>query len=493
VSVCPRTDVTRLHVGSLAPEAVGARHVTTRVVARPVELVCEAAVVASKSDSAEQLIAAALEVRQADDDVQPWDYGWCVAEYRRSPDARLTARSGTARMEPDGVQHLEAAMEALLKDQEVRKRWEPEELWGIVASLVVFLWEQEGTATDAQQRVTRLRRARPSLVLVPVANVAWSGAPERIGNSVMGDWDDESFVSAVANLVGDERREAVASYQQKQSHRRPMVGFATIVAGQRSLALRDAEMRLEQFCDAALLLVQDKDAHRLWSLRGAWNRPGIRGLSMDRSVIEAAFASTGDATELASQPLTIDELGVSSAVHWYSADPVPLSKLLADEELRGALELVLGEEPGVAARIRLAARWFAEAFWTTGQDDAALALGVALDALIGSRSGLPGRVMRERFALLDSNPGTRAERASRYDEIFSVRSAVAHGGTSKRLQESGFVKGIQAEVTWAAWRLLAAEAEFGAELAVDLDELFERLRWGVLHWPTESTQQGDSA
>jgi len=72
--------------------------------------------------------------------------------------------------------------------------------------------------------------------------------------------------------------------------------------------------------------------------------------------------------------------------------------------------------------LRVAARWFAEAFWSTDHDDSALALGVAVDALIGSRSGLPGRAMRERFALLESEPEKRASRAKRYEE--SSRFAV---------------------------------------------------------------------
>ena len=91
--------------------------------------------------------------------------------------------------------------------------------------------------------------------------------------------------------------------------------------------------------------------------------------------------------------------------------------------------------------------------------------------------------MRERFALLDSTPAARAGRAARYDEIFGVRSAVAHGGTSKRLDESSFIRGVEADVTWAAWRLLAVSSDFGDELARDLDELFDRLRYGVLRWP----------
>ena len=96
--------------------------------------------------------------------------------------------------------------------------------------------------------------------------------------------------------------------------------------------------------------------------------------------------------------------------------------------------------------------------------------------------------MRDRYALLDAAPVGRPERAKRYDEIFGVRSAVAHGGTSSRVSESGFVRKIQGDVTWAARRLLCVEKAFGEDLANNLDRLFDQLRWGMIDWPSDAEQ-----
>lgn len=435
-----------------------------------------------KPQVAELLMAASNLIHNVDDDLKPWDYGWCSEGYRRSPDARLTAPTGTARMETKGVEYFEAAVESLLNDQEIQKRWDPKEFWGIIASLVVHLRASGATLTVAEQQVARLRNARPSLVLMPVANVVWNGPPLIVGGAAIGDWDDADFARTVTRLHVETAKSVLSEYIAGQRHRRPMVGFATTVPSQQDRAFEDAARHFEQLCDTALLLDRDKQGHQLYSMRGGWNRPGVRGLMLDRGTATEVFRATSDSMELRNQPLVLGELGTSSVVRWYGANPLPLRMLLEDSSIHAATKTVLGEKAGVATRIQVAARWFAEAFYSIKPDDAALALGVALDSLIGSRSGLPGRVMRDRYALLDPNPETRVGRAARYDEIFSVRSAVAHGGVSKRLTEDGFIRGVETDVTWAAWRLLAVEEEFGHDLAGDLDLLYDQLRWGVLRW-----------
>lgn len=436
------------------------------------------------------LIAAANELELANDDLKPWDYGWCKADYRRSPDARLSGPSGTLRMSAEGVSYYETAVELLLGEESVRLRWDAKQLWSIVGSLVVFLWTSGASPDKAERQVARLRRAAPSTVLMPAANIRWEGPPIVIGDAVViGEWDDPEFAAAVSALRGvPSDHEAIAAYLSSQPHHRPMTGFATVVAAQRSMAFQQAAKLLEQVCDIALLLVEDKGRYGLYSVRGSWNRPGVRGLVLDRSTIESVFASSENSVELASQPLVIDEIGKSSTVRWYSSDPVPLARLLGDVNLARDLEAVLNAPSEVAARVRLAARWYAESFWATEPDDSVLALGVSLDALIGAKSGLPGRVMRDRYALLDAAPVGRPERAKRYDEIFGVRSAVAHGGTSSRVSESGFVRKIQGDVTWAARRLLCVEKAFGEDLANNLDRLFDQLRWGMIDWPSDAEQ-----
>ena len=161
------------------------------------------------------------------------------------------------------------------------------------------------------------------------------------------------------------------------------------MSGQRNRAFSQCEALLRTLCDLTVLLDTAKDEHSLYSMRGTWNRPGIRGLQLDRGAVERAFRGAKDSVELAAAPLIIDELGVDSPYLWFSSDPLPLDILLASTAMRSAITRTLLAREGIAPRLRVAARWFAEAFWSTDHDDSALALGVAVDALIGSRSGLP--------------------------------------------------------------------------------------------------------
>lgn len=266
----------------------------------------------------ELLLAASSEVTPATDDVEAWDYGWHVDTYRRSPGARLSGPSGTFRMSPKGVEKYEAAVELLLAEQPIRYRWHPDEFWSIVASLVVFL-SLKGTSSDvAAAQVERLRKAAPSLVLAPAANILWEGPPAVLaGVAVFGDWDDPQFAAAASGLretTGDGQQD-ITNYIADQRHHRPVTGFATVVASQHSLAFDRAAKRLEELCDTSLLLVRNKEKYGLYSLRGTWNRPGIRGLTLDRPATESIMSSSEHSVELASQPLILDELGKSSAVH----------------------------------------------------------------------------------------------------------------------------------------------------------------------------------
>jgi hypothetical protein len=154
----------------------------------------------------------------------------------------------------------------------------------------------------------------------------------------------------------------------------------------------------------------------------------------------------------------------------------PLHRL--DAVYAGVREALTVTGP-IAMRLDVSARWFAEAFWTDDRDDAALAPGVALDALLGSKSGLPGRAMTERFALLDPVPGRRSERAERYLEIYGVRSSVAHGGQSSRLDDYKAIRAIENDVSWAMRGLLALHSAFAPSTQTEFDEVFEGLHWGT--------------
>ena len=126
------------------------------------------------------------------------------------------------------------------------------------------------------------------------------------------------------------------------------------------------------------------------------NRTGVRGVTLDRRAVEALLGSSGG-IELVTTPLTMSDVVGNSRHYWHSAHPLPLADLLAQPTLRADVTEWMSTKNPITARIKVAARWYSEALWTTQKDDAALALGVALDSLVGSRNGLPGREMRERY------------------------------------------------------------------------------------------------
>jgi len=136
----------------------------------------------------------------------------------------------------------------------------------------------------------------------------------------------------------------------------------------------------------------------------------------------------------------------------------------------------------ISNRIQVAARWFAEAHYTAASDDAALALGVAMDAMLTGQRALPGTAMADRFALLTDDPRQRRELVSTYLDFYKVRSSVAHGGRSSRLDQGSFLDEYRASVRWAAWRLLALRDTFTPSSENEVDNLFDELRWGMRAW-----------
>ncbi|MER6567139.1 hypothetical protein ABT288_13295 [Streptomyces sp. NPDC001093] len=378
-------------------------------------------------------------------------------------------------------------MDLLQKQQQIRERWELEELWWAVASLVALLSGVENSEGVAERNLGTLFSGEPSVTIFSVANIDWEGPPRRLAKNCLIGILDEVFASRLEEIGGmaSAAIESVKEYAEQQPHRRPRIGFAAMTPGQRTEAFNQAQRSLELVVDLAILLDQKKDEHSLYSVRGASNRPGVRGLALDRTVIQQAMKASGDGADLACQPFISDALGVFLPSFWYSAERVPLEVLLSDDGLSHAVNRCLEGKTNITRRIQVAARWFSESFWATVNDDSVLAAGVALDSLVGARSGLPGRAMKERYAFLEAAPHERPLRAREYDAVYSARSAIAHGGESPRVREGDFVREMQNSVTWAAWRLLAAEDEFDLRDNKDLESLFEDLRWGTRSWGSQ--------
>lgn len=419
----------------------------------------------------------------------PWVNGWGISEHRNSEDAALPSAGGSVTLTGPGLVSYENAVKRLQNEPAVCERWAVDELWGVVALVLVGASESASAIEVVRLQLARLRCAKPTLVLLLVANISWTATPLVMADTVLGQVGDP-LLRAIEDAAHD-RQSATADVLDRvaKKHAAPIcaisseaIVLATWCPGQSRLAVQQAESRLHDLIDVALLLEVDPGSLGLYSLRGATNRPGVRGVTVDRAALDALFTASGAQAELAAEVAVIGNGQIGWHVGWHSTEPVPLDRLLADTHRRRLLARCMADQSPIARRLRVAARWYADAHWATNYDDAALALGVALDALIGSQSGLPGRAMRERFALLEPNAACRAARSRRYAEIFAARSAVAHGGSANKIREHGFVRDVAAEVVWTAHRLLALDALCAPVTEQQLDENFEELRWGTRTW-----------
>lgn len=432
----------------------------------------------------ESLVEAAAHVVDAPG-MKAWNHGWFLPEYRASDLAALQGAASSVTIAPAGRGSFELAVRKLGKEARIRERWDADELWGVVASLVVAAAASDDPAGLVARGLHRMRSAGTTLVLVAVANVLPPDTPARIADSIIAQVGEPFRVavnecaSGRPTLKAEELARLSATYGANGGQ---AVACASWSPGQSQRAVQHAENRLRTILELALLLEPKPDRLGLYSLRGSTNRPGLRGVTVHRPALEDALASSGASAELAAEIALVTSQDVRRHVHWHSADPMPLEPLVGSERRRSLIERCITGASPVTRRLHVAARWYAEAHWAISPDDATLALGVAMDALIGSRSGLPGRAMRERFALLEPNAVDRAARAERYMEIFSERSAVAHGGATASAEEPGFVRAVAADVVWATYRMLAFEERFSPTSDKAIDAGFEQLRWGTAAW-----------
>ncbi|WP_410585048.1 hypothetical protein [Amycolatopsis sp. lyj-108] len=279
-------------------------------------------------------------------------------------------------------------------------------------------------------------------------------------------WETEAFV--------DHARQMLAKFG----------GFVVATATssrQGNLAYHDFGRTLDDAIGLVLLLSDRLDEHGIYSLRGATNRPGVRGIALDRRTLGDLLAESGSA-ELAAQVLTITGWSAGNDFRWMSADPMPLDRLL-DAELLPLLDDLLVADDAIAQRLRVAARWYARAFWADAEDDAALAVSVALDSLLTGKDAVPGAVSKGRFALLERDPAARAARFDRYEQVYKVRSAIAHGGDATRsLARIGGTRTILEDARWTARQLLTLRQISTPKDDAAFRELWSAVQWGTLPW-----------
>lgn len=165
-------------------------------------------------------------------------------------------------------------------------------------------------------------------------------------------------------------------------------------------------------------------------------------------------------------------------MRWYGAEPVPLGALLAQPYLRTAVSSCLRSDP--------LSRWFSESHFTEELDNSALALGVSMDALLSGKRALPGSALADRYALLSDEPSARRARRMEFNDFYSVRSAIAHGGASSKIEQETFIDRYQHAVREAAWRIIALREQFEPQSDKDVDDVFDDLRLGVRSWSSGS-------
>jgi hypothetical protein len=420
---------------------------------------------------------------------ETWTYGLGYEDYRASGRAVFDGPLGPSSFTGEGLSAFEDAMRVLLGEPAVRQRWQQEELWGLMASMLAAAAASAGPPDFIGDALKRIRGAGQALTIVLIANVSWPGPPLEIAGMVVGS-ANESFLDSVREVSAGRTaptpeqgqawlRDQVAPRPTHKPAQLP-VALASWGWGQSQRAGDEVERQVSNLVDLCLLLEPDLRSHQVFR-RGPTNRPGVRGLTLDRGALEASLS--GDALlELSSSPLVVQELPLGGWVSWAAAEPLPLGDLLVQPGFKDRVIACFGEDP-VAKRLRIAARWFAESHYASGTDDAALALGVALDSLLSGKDALPGSALADRFAMLSPAAQERSERVATYLRLYKIRSSVAHGGTSTALDgDGGGLAVFTKEVQWAASRLLALRDRFAPSSEADIKSCFDELRWGARDW-----------
>jgi Apea-like HEPN len=419
---------------------------------------------------------------------EPWDYGWAFPDYRRSAKAAMS-HSGTVavRFSENGVEQFEKAAEGMLRHPVIKDRYDREEFWSILASAVATLpldAPEPALEQAVRARAERLIDPPQSVVVFPVANCSCD-LPVVVGNCLLGS-AASGWVEQLEKAAGFKLTPTVAGGAwwamglDEGNDASDVVLFAWWGREQRQLARIRAEEAFNDLVSAALVLDLDPNARRLYSLRGDTNRPGVRGLQVDRTTLEDAARSTRILqSELGAEVLIAGVFPPSISHHWYSADVFPLCTLIAEAPSHKAIERVMSPSNSVDHRLRTAARWHSKQHWASAIEDAILALGIAFDALLSESGPSPGRVLGERFALLSK---TKVERPQAYrhfmQDIYSARSTVAHGGRSSK-HGADFVREVSAELRGVFRAIEEVTAAEGVKSEDDYAKLFEHLKWDI--------------
>ena len=416
-------------------------------------------------------------------DGDPSTSGWMNAENRRTPLASILTNSGPMTIASPGLEAYERAVTLLAKEPAIRNAWDLNELWSVVASLVI----SSSGKTDLELRIVNwlehVRKASGGIVAFVVGNVEWAGERFEFADGLIGlldkDFQAELSVNAAKQHLAPIAENWCSEVRQRYEGLLPTVAFATSTKEKGSRSIGSAFGKFRILIDLTLLFMQGT-LHELCRQCARVNRPGVRGLALDRRSVELKLGGKTSG-ELDADIVYLSSPRFGRETHWHNAEPFPLAEILRAPGVGALVAAYLVKEGPVADRVRIAARWYSESHWAEELQDSALALGIALDALVGSPSGLPLRALSERFALLEELPRQRTLKARRFRELYGIRSAVAHGARSTSLN-SATLTGMADEVFWAAGRLDELDRRFTPKTERQLEEVFEGLRWGTHGW-----------
>ena len=199
-----------------------------------------------------------------------------------------------------------------------------------------------------KEMIESFRKSGPALTIQLIANLTWGKSPMLLGDAVLGDANVEflNFVNSSASGRTQVSDDLMRSWLDNQVQPRIIgddatrpVAVACWTIGQDELARKETERQLRNIVDLAILLERDLGEHKIYR-RGDINRPGIRGIALDRGAMDRNLNDSA-AMELASFPSTINTMGSINRVEWYSAGPLPLGDLLDQTYLCEAVQSCL--------------------------------------------------------------------------------------------------------------------------------------------------------
>jgi hypothetical protein len=169
--------------------------------------------------------------------------------------------------------------------------------------------------------------------------------------------------------------------------------------------------------------------------------------------------------------------GPQRLFQWAGEDPFPLDDFLTDRLIQERASRAATARNSAWSRLATAARWHAKAFWADESSDAILACGIGFDALLAEAGGSPGRVLAERFALLEPQLDRRRDRVKQFNRMYQLRSAVAHGSENKSTTTAE-VRTMEVDLRWASARYMDLIETHSVHSEEDHRDLFDKLKWG---------------